>query len=143
METTIEQLKTFSPDITKVVNNLLSQLDSDSKTLSDQDVKEIIESQSNLFFVAKNRDKIVGMLTLIIYRIPAWKKGWIEDLVVDSQYRGKGIATKLIYKAIDSAKSRGVSSLNLTSRQERENANKLYIKLGFEKRDTNVYRIKL
>lgn len=145
MEITIEQLKTFSQDLTPKINNLLAQLGSDSKALNDGDIKDIIESQSNRFFVVREsvNKEIVGMLTLIIYRIPAWKKGWIEDVVVDKKYRGKGIATKLINYAIENAKACGVLSLNLTSRPERENANKLYIKLGFKRRDTNVYRIEL
>lgn len=145
MEIYIEQIKTFSQDVTKDVNSLLAQLDPTSKPLSDRDIKEIIDGPSNHFFAAResvNR-KIVGMLMLVVYRIPVWKKGWIEDVVVDKEYRGRGIATKLINYAIESAKANGISSLNLTSRPERENANKLYVKLGFKKRDTNVYRIEL
>lgn len=143
MEITIEQLKVFSSDVTEVLNDLLVQLNPASKPLNDEDVKEIIEGSSNRFFVAREpvSNKIVGMLTLIIYRIPVWKKGWIEDLVVDKEYRNKGIATKLINYAIKNAKTKGVSSLNFTSRPERETANILYKKLGFKKRDTNVYRI--
>jgi ribosomal protein S18 acetylase RimI-like enzyme len=143
MEITIEQLKTFTPDLTETINGLLAQSDFNARILRDEDVKEVIESQSNSFFVAKDGNRIVGMITLIIYRIPVWKKGWIEDVVVDEKYRGKGIATKLINMAIEHAQVNGVLSLNLTSSSEKENANRLYIKLGFEKRDTNVYRIKL
>lgn len=145
MEFYIEILKNFSTDITQALNNLLLQLNPGSKNLNDEDVKEIIDAQSNRFFVAREpiNNKIVGMLTLIIYRIPVWKKGWIEDLVVDKAYRNKGIATKLIRHAVENAKADGVLSLNFTSSPQRENANRLYRRLGFEKRDTNVYRIKL
>ena len=83
------------------------------------------------------------MLTLVIYSVPARKKSRIEDVVVDEKYRGRGIATKLVNYAIEKAKNNGVISLDLTSRPERENASKLYLKLGFKKRNTNVYRIKL
>lgn len=145
MEISIEQIKNFTKDLTSDVNVLLMQLDPNSKSLRDEDVKEILDSSSNYFFAAREsvNHKIVGMLILVVYRIPVWKKGWIEDVVVDKEYRGKGIATRLISYAIESAKVNGISSLNLTSRPERENANKLYRKLGFEKRDTNVYRIEL
>lgn len=143
MKITIEQVKIFSSDIAEALNDLLVQLNPTSKPLNDEDVKEIIEGSSNCFFVAREpvSNKIVGMLTLIIYRIPVWKKGWIEDLVVDKEFRGKGIATKLINYAIKNAKTKGVSSLNFTSRPERETANRLYEKLGFKKRDTNVFQI--
>ncbi len=145
MGITIEQLKVFSSDVTEALNDLLVQLNPTSKPLNDKDVKEIIEGSSNRFFVAREpvSNKIVGMLTLIIYRIPVWKKGWIEDLVVDKEYRNKGIATKLINYAVENAKADGVLSLNFTSRPERETANRLYLKLGFKKRDTNVYTIEL
>lgn len=145
MEITIELLKVFSSDITQTVNDLLTQLNSSSKVLNDENVREIIESPSNRFFVARKSvdNKIVGMLTLVVYRIPVWKKGWIEDLVVDKNYRNKGIATKLINHAVGKAKADGVLSLNFTSRPQREGANKLYEKLGFKRRGTNVYRIEL
>ena len=145
MEINIEELKTFSPDATQTLNDLLAQLNPGSKTLSDEDVCEIIEMSSNRLFVAREpiSNKIVGMLTLIVYRIPVWKKGWIEDLVVDKDYRNIGIATKLIQHAVKNAKALGVSSLNFTSRPQREDANRLYLKLGFKKRDTNVYTIEL
>jgi len=145
MKITIEQLKTVSPDTVLQINNLLAQLDSDSSKLNEETIKEIIESPSNYFFVAREPEdhKIVGMLTLVIYSVPARKKSWIEDVVVDEKYRGKGIATKLVNCAIEKARNNAAISLDLTSRPERENASKLYLKLGFSKRKTNVYRIKL
>jgi ribosomal protein S18 acetylase RimI-like enzyme len=142
MEIYIEQLKTFNPEITVSLNNLLWQLNPVLKTLTDEAVKKIIGNQSNYFLVAResNDHKIVGMLMLVVCCLPEGEKGWIEDLIVDSQYRGKGIATKLIDYAIEKTKANGVKSINLTSRPERVAANKLYVKLGFEKRDTNVYK---
>ena len=145
MKVIIEQVKTFSLGLTQELNSLLIQLNPDSRTLLDEDVKETIEESSNHLLVAKEpvNHKIVGMLTLIINRIPSWKKGWIEDVVVDKKYMNQGIATELITYAIENAKNNGAVSLNLTSRPEREDANKLYGKLGFKKRDTNVYRMEL
>lgn len=145
MEFYIEQLKNFSLELIVVLNQLLKQLNNDARSLTKADIENMISSPANRLFVArrKNNKEIVGMLTLIVYRIPVWKKGWIEDLVVDEQYRNKGIATKLIQHAIENAKADGVLSLNFTSRPEREIANRLYERLGFEKRNTNVYSIKL
>ena len=112
MEIYIERLKTFSADIVSAVNSLLAQLNPASEPLIDEHVKEIIETSSNYFLVARESvsHKIVGMLTLVVYRIPVWKKAWIEDLVVDKEYRGKGIATKLINHAIENAKTNRVLS---------------------------------
>lgn len=145
MEFYIEQIKNFSLELTPALNKLLEQLNETAKPLENKDVMEMINSWANRLFVARKSDtkEIVGMLTLVTYRIPVWKKAWIEDIVVDENYRKKGIATKLINQAIESARADGVSSLNFTSSPGREDANRLYQHLGFEKRDTNVYRVKL
>lgn len=145
MEFYIEQLKKFSLELTPILNKLLKQLDNAATSLTKEDIENMIDSSANRLFVARRSDnkEIVGMLTVIVYRIPVWKKGLIEDLVVDKAYRNKGIATKLIQHGIESAKADGVLSLNFTSRPEREAANRLYQRLGFEKRNTNVYSIKL
>jgi len=145
MEFYIERIKKFSPELTAAINNLLSQLDNKVALLKNEDMEEMVVSPANRLFVARRSDnkEIVGMLSLIVYRIPVWRKGWLEDLVVDKEYRNKGVATKLFQHAINVAKSDGVLSLNFTSRPEREAANRLYQSLGFEKRNTNVYCIKL
>jgi len=145
MEFYIEHLKIYSLELTAAINKLLKQLDNTATLLTKEDIKNMIASPANRLFVARRSDnkEIVGMITLIIYRIPVWKKGWIEDLVVDKKYRNKGIATRLIQHAIENAKADRVLSLNFTSRPEREVANRLYERLGFEKRNTSVYWIKL
>lgn len=145
MEITIEQLKTFSPDITDAVNNLLKQLNASARTLSDEDEKEIIEDVANRILVARESvgNKIVGMLTLIIINAQFVKKGLLEDIVVDENYRGKGIGSKLINEAINKARNEKVSYIDFTSSPDKVAANDFYQRLGFKKRDTNVYRIKL
>jgi ribosomal protein S18 acetylase RimI-like enzyme len=145
MEFYIEEIQKNSSELTDPINKLLSQLNEKANPLKEEDIEEMIASPANRLFIARRSDnkEIVGMLTLIVYRIPVWKKGWIEDLVVDEKYRNFGVATKLLKYAIESAKADGVLSLNFTSNPEREAANKFYNSLGFEKRDTNVYRIKL
>jgi ribosomal protein S18 acetylase RimI-like enzyme len=45
--------------------------------------------------------------------------------------------------ALDEARSRGAKDVSLTSRPSREAANRLYQRIGFERRDTNVYRFTL
>lgn len=140
----IEQLKNSSADIVLQLNHLLTQLDKTAKPLSIEDVYEMVESLTNSLFVARDgiSKNIIGMITLIVYRIPFTKKGILEDLVVDQVYRGKGIGATLMNHAIHKAREAGVSYLDFTSRPQREAANKLYERLGFQKRDTNVYRIK-
>ncbi len=83
---------------------------------------------------------IVGMLTLVTFRLPTGVRAWIEDVVVDSSLRGRGIGEALTKAALDVATSAGARTVDLTSRPSRESANRLYARVGFEMRETNVYR---
>lgn len=145
MEFYIEKVKDYSTGLTQAINKLLVQLNEAAAPLTDQDVRDMISSSVNKLFVARKSDskEIIGMLTLIVFRIPIAKRGLLEDLVVDEEYRGKGIATKLISEAINEARRNGALHLYFSSNPKRIAANRLYQHLGFEKRDTNLYRVKL
>ncbi len=94
-------------------------------------------------FVARSDDGVVvGTLTLVVFRIPTGLRAWIEDVVVDEGARG-GVGTALTQAALARAEELGCKTVELTSRPSREAANHLYLKLGFEIRDTNVYRFSL
>ena len=83
---------------------------------------------------------IVGSLTLVLFRIPTGMRAWIEDVVVDAAARGQGVGEALNRFAIDLAAAHDARSVDLTSRPSRKAANRLYARLGFAKRETNVYR---
>lgn len=141
----IEQLKKCSRPTAAALNSLLMQLDSEATALTEGDIRDMISSSATRLFVARrcSDHQIVGMVTMITYRIPYTKKGLLEDLVINKNHRRRGIGTKLITYAIDKARKENLVYLDFTSRPTRVAANKLYQRLGFEKRDTNVYRIKL
>ena len=61
-------------------------------------------------------------------------------MVVDAEARGHGVGAELNLAALDEAKARGAKDVSLTSRPSREAANRLYQRIGFLARDTNVYR---
>lgn len=145
MEIKIEQLKTFSPGITQAINNLLIQLNPDLRMLTDENLKKIIAEPSNFLFVARDSgdNKIVGMAMITIINTLARKKAMLEELVVDEKFRGNGIGEKLINVAVNNARGVGATCIEFTSNPKRIRANELYQKLGFKKRDTNVYRIEL
>ena len=96
-----------------------------------------------MLFAARSGQEIVGLLTLAIFRIPTGVRAWIEDVVVDNQARGKGVGDALNRAALAEAERRGAKTVDLTSRPSREAANRLYQRLGFKQRDTNVYRYDL
>ena len=80
------------------------------------------------------------MLTLAAFQIPTGVRAWIEDVVVDAAARGSGAAAALVQAALDHSAELGARTVDLTSRPDREAANRLYLRMGFETRRTNVYR---
>ena len=138
----IEQ-KEYSEALLEQVNHLLGQLSSSANPLIAKDLRSILESDASRLLIAKNAEVVVGMLTLMIFRIPTGLRGLIEDVVVRESVRRKGIGALLIQSAINIAEAEGARTLDLTSRPERHAANQLYEKLGFSKRDSNVYRMRL
>jgi ribosomal protein S18 acetylase RimI-like enzyme len=102
----------------------------------------LVDGADTVLFVARVDGVIVGSLTLAFYRIPTGLKAWIEDVVVDDAARGHGVGRLLNEAALAEAESRGAKDVSLTSRPSREAANRLYQRIGFEARDTNVYRYK-
>ena len=106
-------------------------------------LEQIVHSDAVTLYVARHDGAVVGSLTLVIFPIPTGWRAWIEDVVVDGESRGLGVGENLTMAAVDGARERGVRSIDLTSRPSREAANTMYQKLGFQLRDTNVYRLSL
>ncbi len=122
---------------------LIPQLSSSSPPPGQDELAAIVGSADSVLFVARVDGRIVGTLTLALYRIPTGRKAWIEDVVVDDSARGHGVGEALSRAAVDEARRRGAKDVSLTSRPSRKAANRLYQRIGFELRDTNFYRIKL
>jgi ribosomal protein S18 acetylase RimI-like enzyme len=132
-------------DLVSAFARLVPQLSSSSPPPDADQLAEMIAHPGTTVFVAKSDDEglIVGTLTLVTFRIPTGLRAWIEDVVVDGEaVRGKGWRTgeALTTAAIDKARELGCKTVDLTSRPSRQEANALYQRLGFEARETNVYR---
>jgi ribosomal protein S18 acetylase RimI-like enzyme len=136
----IEEMLSITPVVTHAVAELVRQLSSSAKVPSKNELEQIVHSPATVVLAARTSEKIVGMLTLVIFRIPTGVRGIIEDVVVDEFYRGQGIAEALTREALARSEAAGARTVDLTSRPTREAANSLYQKLGFQKRDSNVYR---
>jgi GNAT superfamily N-acetyltransferase len=141
MTATIEIVENATDEVVSALARLLPQLSS-SPPPTAAELATIIAGGSTVF-VARVDGVIVGSLTLVLYRIPAGLKAWIEDVVVDEAARGHGVGEALSLAAIDEARRRGANAVNLTSRTSREAANRLYQRLGFSARDSTVYRFYL
>ena len=140
MSVQVEIVDDASDEVVDALNELLPQLSSTAAVVTSDQLRDLVESPSTTLFMARMNGQRVGSLTLVVFRIPTGLRGWIEDVVVDESARGAGVGEALTRAAIDEAKRRGVRSLDLTTRPSRDAANRLYTRLGFERRDTNVYR---
>lgn len=125
------------------INNLLGQLTSSPKEMNEALLRTIVESDRTHLFLAYIGNQMVGMATLAAYVIPTGTKAWVEDVVVVNNFRGKHIGKKLVNHVVEYTKKYSPCSLMLTSRPMRVAANKLYQSVGFEQRETNVYKIQV
>ncbi len=141
MTATIEIVDHPTAEVVEALTRLLPQLS--SATPPDAAALATIMAAGSTLFVARADGVIVGSLTLVLYRIPTGLKAWIEDVVVDEAARGHGVGAALNLAALDEARRRGAKAVSLTSRPSRAAANRLYQRIGFSVRDTNVYRLSL
>ncbi len=138
---TVHEITEASDEVVESLAGLVPQLSSSSSAPTRDEVAEMASSPSTVLFVARDEDQhIVGSLTLAVFRIPTGVRAWIEDVVVDGQVRGRGVGGMLVRAAVERAASMGARTVDLTSRPSRADANRLYVHLGFEQRETNVYR---
>ena len=130
-------------ELVAAFTRLIPQLSRSAPVPTPDLIREIVEAQASTVLIARDlRDhgRIVGMLTLIVFRIPTGVRAWIEDVVVDETVRGRGVGEGLSQEAVRRAVELGARTVELTSRPSREAANRLYQRLGFALRDSNVYR---
>ncbi len=142
---TIEEVRKVDPELVSAFARLIPQLSSSNPAPTEKELAAIVTSRSTVLFIARDDEtnEIIGSLSLVLFRIPTGLRAWIEDVVVDQAARGKGVGEKLNRAAIDHAEKAGARTVDLTSRPSREAANRLYQRLGFELRNSNVYRYDL
>jgi ribosomal protein S18 acetylase RimI-like enzyme len=137
----VEVLRDVTDEDVTAINRLLVQLSRSASPLDAEAVRQIATWDGNSLLVARAAGQIVGMLTLVTFPIPTGLRAWIEDVVVDESARGQGVGAALSRKAVRLARAAGARTIDLTSRPSREAANRLYQRLGFQLRDTSVYRM--
>jgi ribosomal protein S18 acetylase RimI-like enzyme len=140
----VDTVKKATPEITSAIGRLLPLLSKSAAAPSDEQLAEIVDSPVSTLFVARDEGgEIVGTLTLVVFRIPSGVRAWIEDVIVAEEARGQGCGELLNRAALDAAQAAGARTVELTSRPSREAANRLYRRIGFVERETNVYRYTL
>ena len=139
----IVEVTEVTDELVDAMNELIPQLSSSNPPPSPSQLQAMVESDSITLLVARDEAGILGSLTLAMFRIPTGLRARIEDVVVDGDARGKGIGRLLNEAALEQARSAGATTVDLTSRPSREAANRLYLRMGFEARESTVYRYQL
>lgn len=142
----IEEVTAVTEELVVAFEQLIPQLSSSNPPPNAEALEVIVRSEASTLLIARDQtrdDRIVGSLTLAMFPIPTGLRAWIEDVVVDGDTRGKGVGRLLNDVALERAKAAGALTVDLTSRPTREAANRLYQRIGFEQRATNVYRYML
>jgi ribosomal protein S18 acetylase RimI-like enzyme len=130
--------------LTDALVGLVPQLSRSNPPPSLEQVALILAHEAISQFLARDDDgRIVGVSTLAVFPIPTGQRAWIEDVIVDEASNGQGIGRLLTEAMIERARQLGCVTVDLTSRPSREAANHLYKKVGFQERETNVYRFDL
>jgi ribosomal protein S18 acetylase RimI-like enzyme len=137
----VEVAREATPELVAAFGRLLPQLSRSATPLDEPGLSRILEHDANTLFVARAEDgTIVGTLTLVMVPVPSGLRARIEDVVVDATARGQGVGSALTEAAIAAARAADARTLDLTSRPDRDDAGRLYERLGFRQRDSRVYR---
>lgn len=142
MAVQVQEATEVTGELVAAFERLLPQLSRSSRPPTADELADIVASPATALLVATDDGSggVLGSLTLVVFRSPTGVRAWIEDVVVDEAARGHGVGEALNRYAIDVATERGAATVDLTSRPSRQAANRLYQRLGFVRRDTNVYR---
>ena len=140
----IEIVTQADEELYQAFQRLIPQLTNNNPPPSLNDLADLVRDASSTLMVARDdQGEIVGALTLTVYHVPTGIRSIIEDVIVDNSARGQGIGDALMKYAINLAREKGAQNISLTSNPMREAANRLYLRVGFKKRETNAYQMKL
>jgi ribosomal protein S18 acetylase RimI-like enzyme len=136
----VEVIRSVSDELVQAFGRLLPQLSRSADALDAEALQALVSWPGNHLLVARVDGDILGTLTLVTFPIPTGVRAWIEDVVVDEAARGRGVGAALTQEAVRLAGTIGARTVDLTSRPSRAAANRLYERLGFQVRDSKVYR---
>ena len=123
------------------ITNLYNQLNDSIKQLSLHQI--LVENRNLIFVLCTDDDEVVGIALMATYQVISGHKGMIEDVVVDQRHRGKGIGRMLMEKLLQEGRNRELDEILLFSGHHRTPAINLYKSLGFQLKNSGLYRLPL
>ena len=141
----VEVVREATPEVQSALARLLPQLNSTLPLPDLERLQRMVADPAVTLLLARDGEEIVGTTTVIVYTTPFWIKARLDEVVVDESARGKGVGEALVKAALDIGRERGAEVAELQSGRgpSREAAHRLYSRLGFEIRDSDVMRIVL
>ncbi|EJX06818.1 acetyltransferase, GNAT family [gut metagenome] len=136
----ITELKEFTPQQFTELSELMTEL-SERLTLTEEAVQNVMKDENSHLYVLTDENRIIGCATLGVFHSPTGRKANIEDVVVSTSYRGQRLGRRLMEHVLQMAQKMAPIEVHLTSKPKRVAANKLYQALGFERKETNFYRL--
>ena len=138
----MEELFTYTPSDFSDLSSLMQEL-SGNIVFTRESLEHMLADPNSHLYVIREEGRIVACASLCIFHQPFSTDATIESVVVSSKMRGKGLGRKLMQHLIDEAARMKVDCIHLTSNPKRESANALYQKMGFERKETNCYVMKV
>jgi ribosomal protein S18 acetylase RimI-like enzyme len=135
----VERVTEATDELVDAFARLVPQLSPDRTGPTRAQLADVLSASGTVVLVARDAGTITGTLTLLLYRIPTGVRGWIHDVVVDESARGQGVGEALTWEALAIARDAGAENVHLTTRRHREAAHRLYRRIGFVQRESDVF----
>ena len=138
----ITQATEMTDELYQACQRLVPRLTHNNPPPTRDQLALMLSGGSSCLFIAQRQEPgstaIMGLATLALYRVPTGLRGIIEDVIVDKNVRGRGIGEALTRACLDFAQEAGCPQVMLSSNPGRQAANRLYQRMGFKLRNTNV-----
>lgn len=141
----VESVAEITPQLEEALARLLPQLNPLLPVPDMARLNRLVADPAVTLLVARDGDDIVGTTTVIVYTTPFWIKARLDEVVVDASARGKGVGEALVQAALDLGRQKGAQVAELQSGrgESRKAAHRLYERLGFKIRDSDIMRLVL
>jgi GNAT superfamily N-acetyltransferase len=141
----IEAVREATTEVEEALARLLPQLNPTLPVPTMERLQALMADPAVTVLIARDGDEIIGTATVIVYTTPFWIKARLDEVVVDQSVRGKGVGEAIVQACLDVARERGAQVAELQSGRgpARDVANRLYRRMGFQLRDSNLYRFTL